>query len=412
MIKQKLSATDKVINGFIRKEKKRQNTTLNLIASENFASRAVMEALGSVFTNKYSEGMPRRRYYAGNRFVDDIEEIAIERAKKLFGAEHVNVQPYSGSPANFEVYFALLEFGDTVLAMNLAHGGHLTHGHSVNFSGKAYKFVHYGVSRETEMIDYDEVRRIAHEIKPKLILSGASAYPRTIDFKAFDEIADEVGAYSMADIAHIAGLVAAGVHPSPLPFTDVVTTTTHKTLRGPRAAIIMCKSEFAKKIDSAVFPGMQGGPHDNTIAAIAVAFQEALQPEFREYSQQIVKNAQALAQALMENSFRIVSNGTDNHLLLADMTSFGISGGEAQEALEKANIVVNKNMIPFDQRKPFDPSGIRLGTPALTTRGMKESEMQHIATLIKKVLSSPKDRSAARSVKLEVLELCRRFPLY
>ncbi|MEM4268392.1 MAG: serine hydroxymethyltransferase [Candidatus Woesearchaeota archaeon] len=407
-----LSETDEEIAGLITKEIERQEFGLEMIPSENFISKAVMQALGSVLNNKYSEGYPSKRYYGGNQNIDAIESLAIERAKKLFGAEHVNLQPYSGSPANIEVYFALLNFGDKILGMNLSHGGHLTHGHPINFSGKAYSFLQYGVDKETEMIDMDRVREIAIKEKPKLILSGATSYPRQIDFKRFHEIAEEVGAISMADISHIAGLIVGKQHPSPLPFTDVITTTTHKTLRGPRGAIILCKEKFAKAIDKAVFPGIQGGPHDHVTAAKAVAFKEALHPSFQLYAKQIVKNAQALAEGLMDNGLRVVSGGTDNHLVLVDLTSKGVTGKEAENALDRANITVNKNMIPFDTRSPMDPSGIRLGSPALTTRGMKESEMKEIAEIICRIISNIKSEELILRAKRQVIELSSRFPLY
>lgn len=406
-----LKEDDIEIAELIRLETKRQNESLELIPSENFTSPAVIEAMGSVLTNKYSEGYPGKRYYAGNEFIDKVEQLAIERAKKLFGAEHANVQPYSGSPANFEVYFALLEHKDKILAMDLNHGGHLTHGHSVNFSGKNYAFTHYGVDEKTEMLDYDAIRKIALKEKPKLILSGASAYPRTIDFKAFSEIAEEVGAISMADIAHIAGLVVGKAHPSPFPYTDVVTTTTHKTLRGPRSAIIMCKEKFGQKIDKAVFPGMQGGPHNHIIAAKAVCFKEAMAPDFAVYARQIVKNAKALADELMSAGFKLVTNGTDNHLILMDVTKSGLTGKEAQLALEKAEIICNKNVIPFDKRSPFDPSGIRMGTPAITTRGMKKKEMKEIAGFIEKALKNHRDEAALAKIKSDVKEMLKGFPL-
>ena len=407
-----LNETDPEIFRVISQEKDRQEYGLEMIPSENFVSRAVMQALGSPLTNKYSEGYPGKRYYGGNQYIDVIEKLAIDRAMQLFGAEHVNVQPYSGSPANIEAYFAVLNFGDKILGMNLSHGGHLTHGHPVNFSGKAYSIVQYGVDKETELIDMDKVRDIAIAEKPKLILSGATAYPRTIDFKRFHEIAEEVGAISMADISHIAGLIVGGVHPSPFPFTDIVTTTTHKTLRGPRGAMILCKSKFSKDIDRAVFPGMQGGPHDHTTAAKAVAFKEAMQPEFRSYAKQIVRNAKTLADGLMESGLRVVSGGTDNHLVLVDLSQKGVTGKQAESALDKANITVNKNMIPFDERSPFDPSGIRLGTPALTTRGMKESDMKEIAAFIARVTEHWNDDSEISRVKRQVIELSSRFPLY
>jgi glycine hydroxymethyltransferase len=403
---------DKEVARIISLEEKRQEECVNLIASENFASKSVIEALGSVFNNKYSEGYPGKRYYAGNQFVDEAEVLAIERAKKIFGAEHVNVQPYSGSPGNMEIYFALLNPGDTVLSLDLAQGGHLTHGSPVSFTGKTYHFVHYGVDPKTEMLDYEKIREIALKEKPKLIVSGFTAYPREIDFKKFADIAKEVGAISMADISHIAGLIAGGAHPSPFPFTDVVMTTTHKSLRGPRGAMIMCKQEFAERIDKAVFPGMQGGPHDHATAAKAVAFYEALQPAFKEYAKQIIKNAKALAEELQTLGFRIVSGGTDNHLMLVDLTSKNIAGKQAQEALEKANIITNRNMIPYDKRSPFNPSGLRLGTPAMTTRGMKEAEMRKIAAFIARVLENANDEIVIAEVKKQVIDLSRKFPVY
>jgi glycine hydroxymethyltransferase len=393
-------------------ELKRINETLEMIPSENFPSRDVLAALGSVFNNKYAEGYPGKRYYGGNHFIDMVENLAISRAKELFKCEHVNVQPYSGSPANIAVYFALLQPGDALMGMNLAMGGHLTHGHPVNFSGKMYRSVQYGVDPKTHLIDYEEVRQLAHKEKPKMIISGATAYPRIFDFKRFHEIAEEVGAISMADISHIAGLIVGGVHPSPFPFTDIVTTTTHKTLRGPRGAIIMCKERFAEAIDKAVFPGLQGGPHEHAIAAKAVAFREALQPEFRDYAEQIVKNAKALAETLMFHGFTLISGGTDNHLILIDMQNKNLTGKEAETALDKAGITVNKNMIPYDPRKPFDPSGIRLGTPAVTTRGMKEKEMRHIAELMSKAINQSGDDKVLAKIREEVLELCKGFPVY
>src|SRR3989338_8232720 len=377
-----LKTQDSEVWNAIDSELRRQQDGLEMIPSENYASKAVLEALGSVMTNKYSEGYPGKRYYGGNEFIDVVERLAIERAKKLFGAEHANVQPYSGSPANIEIYFALLKFGDKVMGLNLAHGGHLTHGHPVNFSGKAYQFVQYGVDKETEKLDYEAIRELAIKEKPKLIISGYTAYPRTIDFKKFSEIAEEVGAISMVDMSHISGLIAGGVHPSPFPFTDVVMTTTHKTLRGPRGAIILCKEKFAQQIDKAVFPGMQGGPHDNNTAAKAVALGEAMKPEFKNYAQQIVKNSKTLAKELQKYGFRLVSGGTDNHLILVDLQNKNVTGKEAEAALDKARITVNKNMVPFDTRSPFDPSGIRLGTPAITSRGMKEEEMKQIASFL------------------------------
>jgi glycine hydroxymethyltransferase len=389
---------------------------LELIPSENLVSGAVLEAMGSVLTNKYAEGYPHKRYYGGNEFIDVVEEIAIARAKTLFGVEnagvHVNVQPYSGSPANMAAYLALLEPGETIMGMALAQGGHLTHGHKVNFSGKLFKTAQYGVDKTTELIDYDALRKLAREAKPKIIVSGATAYPRVFNFKEFDEIAKEVGAYSMADIAHIAGLVCGGVHPSPLPFTDVVTTTTHKTLRGPRGAMIFCRAEFAERIDKAVFPLLQGGPHEHAIAGKAVAFAEAAKPEFREYARQIVKNAKALADELTALGFRLVSGGTDNHLILIDLTPKGVTGLQAETALDKAHITVNKNMIPFDARKPFDPSGIRIGTPTLASRGMRESEMREVARFIDEAVRNWQDDAALARVRERVIELCKQFPFY
>lgn len=403
--------SDERIANAIRAEENRQQNVLELIPSENIAGKQVREALASVFTNKYSEGYPHKRYYGGNEFVDVVEELAIERAKQLFGCEHVNVQPYSGSPANLEVYAALLEIGDKAMALSLSEGGHLTHGHKVNFSGRAYSFIHYKVDKETERLDYDAIEELARKEKPKLLLSGYTAYPRTIDFKRFAEIAESIEAYSMADIAHISGLIAGGAHPSPFPFTDVVTTTTHKTLRGPRGAIIMCKEALAKKIDKAVFPGMQGGPHENVIAAKAVAFNEALQPKFKDYAKQIVANAKALADALLKQGFRLVTGGTDNHLMIIDLTDKNVTGKQAERALDTAGITVNANTIPFDVRKPWDPSGIRLGTPVLTTRGMKESEMTDVALYISKAIDSIKDAGALDEIKQQVKELCAKFPV-
>ncbi|MFH0986892.1 MAG: serine hydroxymethyltransferase [Candidatus Micrarchaeota archaeon] len=407
-----LRAFDPEIADALLGELGRQQNGLELIASENFVSEAVLEAAGSIATNKYAEGYPGKRYYGGMEFIDKIETIAIERAKKLFMAEHANVQPNAGSPANMAAYYALLQPGDTFMGMSLDQGGHLTHGHAVNFSGKLYKAMQYSVDRETGLIDYDQVRKLALEHKPKLILSGYTVYPRIIDFKQFREIADEIGAYAMADIAHIAGLVAAKQHPSPVPYCDIVTTTTHKTLRGPRSGLILCKEKHAKAVDKAVFPGLQGGPLEHIIAAKAVCFKEAMQPEFTEYAKQIIKNAKALASSLMENGLNLVTGGTDNHVMLADVTPKGVSGKQAQDLLEQAGITVNKNMIPYDTRKPVDPSGVRIGTPALTTRGMKESEMKMIGEMICRVLSSPNDGSVREKVKQDVLELCRQFPLY
>lgn len=407
-----IEAHDPQAAEILRKELHRQQTVLEMIPSENIVSNAVLQAAGSVFTNKYSEGYPGKRYYGGNQFIDEMENLAISRAKELFGAEHVNVQPHAGSPANVAVYWALLNFGDTAMGMSLAEGGHLTHGHPVNFSGKAYKFVQYGVRKEDELIDYDQMRKLAQEHKPKIIVSGATAYPRLFDFKQIHEIAQEVGAYSMADIAHIAGLIIAGAHPSPFPFTDVVTTTTHKTLRGPRSGMIMCRQALAEKIDKAVFPGLQGGPLEHVIAAKAVAFGEALKPEFKDYGKQIVRNAKTLASELTSHGFRLVTGGTDNHLVLVDLQNKNVTGKQAEGALDKANITVNKNMIPFDPRKPFDPSGIRLGTPTLTSRGMKESEMVEVASCINEAVSDWQDEAALEKVKGRVLELCAHFPIY
>lgn len=423
-----LGKTDPEAMKIMKKEVMRIRNGVELIPSENFVSKAVLQAMATVFTNKYSEGYPGKRYYGGNEFVDMIETLAIERAKKLFGAEHVNVQPYSGSPANMAVYLTLLEFGDKFLGFDLTCGGHLTHGSPVNFSGKWYKVVSYGVDKETELLDMDEVRKIALREKPKLIQSGFTAYPRLLDFKAFQEIADEIGAYHFSDISHIAGLCASGVHGNPVPFADVVSTTTHKTLRGPRGAIIMCKSEdrykekyhpnwkknLAGMIDFVVFPGIQGGPHDHITLAKAVAFHENLQPEFKDYSKQIVKNAKALAEGLMGHGIKLVTNGTDNHLMLIDLTRKNLTGKgkEIQDALEKAEIFVNKNTIPFEPSSPFYPSGIRLGTPAITSREMKESEMKVIAKGIANVIDDHKNPKTLEKVKSDILELCNQFPLY
>ncbi len=406
-----LKDIDPEIYKAIEDEKRRERECLELIASENFVSDAVMEAQRSVMTNKYAEGYPGKRYYGGCQFVDVAESLAIERAKKLFGCEHVNVQPHSGTQANMAVYFASLDIGDTMLSMKLSHGGHLSHGSPVSFSGKYFNVVFYGVDKKTERIDYDEVLRTAKECKPKLIICGASAYPRIIDFKRFKEIADEVGAYLLADIAHIAGLVAAKLHPDPIPHCDFVTTTTHKTLRGPRSGIIMCKEKHAKMIDKMVFPGIQGGPFMHTIAAKAVCFAQALKPDFKGYQKRIIKNAQALAEGLKEEGFRLVSGGTDNHLMLVDLTDKNITGKDAEEALEKAEIVVNKNTIPFEKRSPFITSGLRIGTPALTTRGMKEEEMKRIAKWIGEVLKNIKDEKIIAQVKGEVKKLCNKFSL-
>jgi glycine hydroxymethyltransferase len=410
---EELRQVDPEVADAILKETRRQGQKIELIASENFVSQAVLEAQGSVLTNKYAEGYPGRRYYGGCEFVDIVETLAIERAKKLFGAEHVNVQPHSGAQANTAVYFALLEPGDVVMGMNLAHGGHLTHGHPMNFSGRFYKIVPYGVSRETETIDYDEVAEIAKANSPKLIVAGASAYPRIIDFARLREIADSVGAMLMVDMAHIAGLVAAGLHPSPVPYADFVTTTTHKTLRGPRGGMILCKKEYAKRIDSAVFPGTQGGPLMHVIAAKAVALKLALQPEFAEYQRQTVANAKALAVALVAEGFDLVSGGTDNHLMLVNLINKGLTGKDAEKALDEVGITVNKNAIPFDPQKPFISSGIRLGTPAVTSRGMKEPEMKEIASMIAEVLNGMKSGTLDKqAVAAQVQTLCARFPLY
>ncbi|MEO0198830.1 MAG: serine hydroxymethyltransferase [candidate division WOR-3 bacterium] len=407
-----LRRVDPEIFEAIFNELQRQRNGLELIASENFTSDAVMEAMGNVMTNKYAEGYPGARYYGGCEFVDVAERLAIERAKALFGAEHVNVQPHSGVQANMGVYFAVLQPGDTILSMALSHGGHLSHGHKVSFSGKLYNVVHYTVHPETERIDFDLVRQLAREHKPKIILAGYSAYPRIIEWEKFREIADEVGAYFMADIAHIAGLVAAGLHPSPIQYAHFVTTTTHKTLRGPRGGMIMCKAEFAKEIDKAVFPGAQGGPLMHVIAAKAVALKEAMTEEFRKYQEQIVKNAKTLAETLVSEGLRLVTGGTDNHLMLVDLRPFKITGNIAEKALERAGITVNKNTIPFDPEKPTVTSGIRVGTPAVTTRGMKEPEMVKIGKLISKVLKNPDDENVIASVRGEVQELCDSFPLY
>ncbi|MBW2558563.1 MAG: serine hydroxymethyltransferase [Deltaproteobacteria bacterium] len=393
-------------------ETRRQAGKLELIASENFVSEAVLEAQGCIMTNKYAEGYPGKRYYGGCEFVDVAENLAIERAKRLFGADHVNVQPHSGSQANMAVYFAALQPGDTVLGMNLSHGGHLTHGSPVNFSGRLYNIVSYGVDRETETIDFNEVEDQAKKHKPKMIVVGASAYPRTIDFQAFREIADKVGAVIMADIAHIAGLVAVDLHPSPVPVCEFVTTTTHKTLRGPRGGMIMCKEEFAKILNSRVFPGSQGGPLMHIIAAKAVAFKEALEPEFRDYQLQIVKNAKALAEAMIDKGLRLVSGGTDNHLILIDLTDKSVTGKDAEAALDRAGITTNKNGIPFDTKGPMITSGIRVGTPALTTRGMKEEEMRKIARLIAYIIDDVDNEEHIKEVRKEVAALCEAFPLY
>lgn len=408
-----ITKQDKVVAEAIEREFQRQNSNIELIASENFVSEAVMEAQGSVLTNKYAEGYPGRRYYGGCEFVDVTESIAIDRAKALFGAEHVNVQPHSGSQANMAVYLVALEMGDTVLGMNLSHGGHLTHGAPVNFSGKFYNFVEYGVDKDTERINYDEVRKLALEHKPKLIVAGASAYSRTIDFKKFKEIADEVNAKLMVDMAHIAGLVAAGLHPNPVEYADFVTTTTHKTLRGPRGGMILCKEEYKKDIDKTIFPGIQGGPLEHVIAAKAVAFGEALENNFKTYQQQVVKNAKVLAEALINEGFRIVSGGTDNHLVAVDVKgSIGLTGKEAEETLDSVGITCNKNTIPFDQEKPFVTSGIRLGTPAATTRGFDEKAFEEVAKIISLALKNSKDEEKLQQAKERVAKLTAEYPLY
>ena len=408
---------DHQLQELIAKEKQRQQNTLQMIPSENYASPAVLNAGGSVLNNKYAEGYPGKRYYQGNIHADEIENIAILRAKQLFQAEHANVQPLSGAPANIAVYTALLHPGDTIMAMDLSHGGHLTHGSPVSISGKLYRFVHYGVELETGRLDMQKIRRLALQEKPKLILSGFTAYPRKIDFRAFQDIAQEVGSYSMADISHIAGLIVGGAHPSPLPFTDIVTTTTHKTLRGPRSAIILCKETLAKQIDKAVFPGLQGGPHMHTIAAKAVCFREALQPEFKDYARQTVKNAWVLAETLKQEGIGLVSDGTDNHLLLIDLqkTKSIAQPGRGKllaVKLEEAGIVTNANTVPFDPSTPFTPSGIRLGTPALTTRGMKEMEMKEIGKMIAAIINAPDNNTIAEEVRSKVRDLCTRFPIY
>jgi glycine hydroxymethyltransferase len=407
-----LEKVDPKVSQAIDLETRRQAGKIELIASENFVSEAVLEAQGSVMTNKYAEGYPGKRYYGGCEFVDIVESLAIERCKQLFGADHVNVQPHSGTQANMAVYFAAVAPGDTILGMNLSHGGHLSHGSPANFSGKLYKIVPYGVSKDTETIDYDEVEKLAKEHKPKMIIVGASAYPRVLDFQKFRKIADEVGAVIMADIAHIAGLVCTGLHPSPIPVCECVTSTTHKTLRGPRGGLIMCKEAYAKTLNSRVFPGMQGGPLMHVIAAKAVAFQEALLPEFKEYQKQIIKNAQAMADELKNQGFRIVSGGTDNHLMLVDLTAKGVTGKDAQEALDRAAITVNKNGIPFDTQGPQVTSGIRIGTPAVTTRGMKEGEMRLIASYIADVIKNINNEQNIQAIAEKVKTLCAQFPLY
>ena len=403
---------DPKVQEMIELELGRQRNKLEMIASENFVSQAVMEAQGSVLTNKYAEGYPHKRYYGGCEYVDMVEELAIERAKQLFGAEHVNVQPHSGSQANFGVYFALLEPGDTIMGMNLSHGGHLTHGSPVNVSGKYFNIIPYGVDAETGRIDYDEMRKIAQEHKPKMIIGGGSAYSRQIDFKTMADIAREVGAIFMVDMAHFAGLVAAGLHPNPVEYADIVTTTTHKTLRGPRGGLIMCKEEYAKAIDKSIFPGIQGGPLMHVIAAKAVAFGEALQPEFKEYAKQIIVNAQTLADTLQQEGFTIVSGGTDTHVLLVDLRTVGLTGKVAEHVLDEVGITCNKNTIPFDPESPFVTSGIRLGTPALTTRGLNAEDMKEIASIIALVLKHPEEPSVLAEAKQRVAVLCGKYPMY
>ncbi len=409
-----LAEVDQVINDAVNNEIKRQTNGLELIASENFVSEAVLQAAGTVFTNKYAEGYPKKRYYGGCEFADVVEQTAIDRAKKIFGADHANVQPHSGAQANMAVFLSALKHGDRILGMNLSHGGHLTHGHPMNFSGINFEVSDYGVNKETEQIDYDELQRIAEENKPKMIICGASAYPRIIDFARIGEIARSIGAVIMADIAHIAGLVAVGLHPSPIPHCEYVTSTTHKTLRGPRGGLILCREEFAKDVNKAVFPGVQGGPLVHIIAAKAVAFGEALRDDFNAYQQQVLVNAQALSDELKNQGLRIVSGGTDNHLILVDVfeNGAGITGKIAEKALDEVHITVNKNTIPFDTNSPFVASGVRIGTPALTTRGMTEYEMKQIGVLIASIIREPESESVKNRVKQDVLELTQRFPLY
>jgi len=407
-----ISEIDPEIAEALKLEANRQDYKLNLIASENYTSRAVMEAQGSIMTNKYAEGYPGKRYYGGCEFVDIAENLAKDRAKAIFGAEHVNVQPHSGSGANMGVYFSVLKPGDTIMSMDLSHGGHLSHGSPVNFAGQLYKIVPYGVSRETEALDYDVLMEMAKQTRPKMIVCGASAYSRTLDFKRFREIADEVGAYLLADIAHIAGLVAAGAHPSPVPYSDFVTTTTHKTLRGPRGGMVMCKEEYAKALDKAVFPGIQGGPLMHVIAAKAVAFKEAQSEQFKRDQEQTVKNAKMLAESLIQRDFNVVSGGTDNHVMLLNLNKFDINGKDAEAAMSKAGIILNKNTIPFETRSPFITSGIRIGTPAATTRGMKEMEMVDIAGFIESVILNIGNEQALMEISSDVEQLCSRFPIY
>ncbi|MFA6622617.1 MAG: serine hydroxymethyltransferase [Fibrobacteraceae bacterium] len=407
-----LQQTDPAIYDIIQKEAERQEYGIELIASENYTSKAVMEAMGSVLTNKYSEGYVGKRYYGGNQVIDEMEQLAIDRCKKLFGCEHVNIQPLSGSPANAAVYLAVLKPGDKVLGLKLDHGGHLSHGHPVNFSGMIYNFVQYEVEKETGRINMDKVREVALREKPKMILAGFSAYSRNLDWKRFKEIADEVGAITMADISHIAGLIAGKVIDSPVPYFDIVTTTTHKTLRGPRGAIIMCKEKYAKQIDRGIFPGMQGGPHDHINAGKAVAFLEALQPEFHVYAQNVIKNAQAMAAELMKRGYKIISDGTDNHLMVIDMTSKGVSGKEAEVALEKVGVSTSRSTIPFDTRKPFDPSGLRIGSAAITTRGFNEADAVKVADIIDRTIQARNDDAGLKAIRQEIIELCKKHPLY
>lgn len=407
-----LKLIDKEVHDAIEKEITRQKNTIELIASENFVSRAIMEAMGSPLTNKYAEGYPGRRYYGGCEYVDIVENLAIERAKKIFNADHANVQPHSGAQANTAVYFAALNIGDTVMGMNLSHGGHLTHGSPVNISGKYFNFVPYGVNKETQLIDYDNVMELAQKYKPKMIIAGASAYPRIIDFKRFKEIADSIGAYLMVDMAHIAGLVAAGLHPNPAIYADFTTSTTHKTFRGPRGGLILCKKEYARSIDKAIFPGTQGGPLMHIIAAKAVCFEEAMMPEFYNYQEQVVSNAKSLAESLKQKGFNLISGGTDNHLILIDLRNKGLTGKEAETVLDEVGITVNKNTIPYDPETPLVTSGIRVGTPAVTSRGMKEQEMEEIAELINETLEKRENKIVLEGIKKKVKVLCEKFPLY
>jgi len=407
-----LKKTDDAVYKAIQAEEERERNKLLLIASENYASRAVMEAQGSVFTNKYAEGYPARRYYGGCEYADTVERLAVDRAKELFGADHVNVQPHSGSQANMAVYMAMLNPGDTILGMSLSHGGHLTHGASVNFSGKIFKSVSYGVRQDTGHIDYEEARKLALEMNPKMIVVGASAYSRIIDFQAFAEIAREVDAYLMADVAHIAGLIAAGEHPSPIPHADFVTTTTHKTLRGPRGGMIMCKADYAKAVDKMIFPGIQGGPLVQVIAAKAVAFKEALSPEFKQYQKNVVANAKVLAAGLVKRGFSIISGGTDNHLMLVDLTNLGVTGKDAEEALDRTGVTLNKNSVPFDKLSPMVTSGIRIGTPCVTSRGMGIAEMEEIADVISMVVQNINNPELLQQQSARVKTLCERFPIY